>query len=60
MKRLITDNTGPEGELDTDAVQRAILQYRNTLDPDTKLSPVKCVFGRPISDFIPIAPGRYR
>jgi hypothetical protein len=27
MKRLITDNTGPKGELDTDAVQRAILQF---------------------------------
>ncbi|XP_014670775.1 PREDICTED: uncharacterized protein K02A2.6-like [Priapulus caudatus] len=38
MKRLITDNTGPKGELDTDAVQRAILQYRNTPDPDTKIS----------------------
>ena len=47
MKRLITDNTGPKGELDTDAVQRAILQYRNTPDPDTKLSPAMCVFGRP-------------
>ncbi|KAJ8336082.1 hypothetical protein SKAU_G00394250 [Synaphobranchus kaupii] len=60
MKRLITDNTGPKGELDTDAVQRAILQYRNTPDPDTKISPAMCVFGRPIRDFIPIVPGKYR
>ena len=60
MKRLITDNTGPKGELDTDAVQRAILQYRNTPDPDTKISPAMCVFGRPIRDFIPIIPGKYR
>ncbi|KAL2104336.1 hypothetical protein ACEWY4_001204 [Coilia grayii] len=60
MKRLITDNMGPNGDLDTNAVQRVILQYRNTPDPDTKLSPAMCVFGRPIRDFIPIPPGKYR
>ena len=60
VKRLIMSNTGPCGELDTDAFQRAVLQYRNTPDPETKLSPAMCVFGRPIKDFIPILPGRYR
>ena len=59
MKRLITDNTGGNGDLDTDAVQRAILQYRNTPDPDTKISPAMCVFGRMIRDFIPVIPGKY-
>jgi len=37
-KRLITDNTGPYGELDTNKFHRAILQYRNALDQDSKLS----------------------
>ena len=60
VKRLMANNTGPNGQLDTDALQRAILQYRNTPDPTTKLSPAMCVFGRPIKDFIPIPRGKYK
>ena len=59
-KRLIASNTGPTGNLDTNQLQRAVLQYRNTPDPETKLSPAMCIFGRPIKDFIPIQPGRYQ
>ena len=59
IKRMIIDNTGPDGCLDTDSFQCAILQYRNAPDRDTRLSPAMCIFGRPIRDFIPIHPGKY-
>ena len=59
-KRMFSSNTGPHGELNVDAFQRAILQHHNTPDPGTKLSPAQCIFGRPIRDFIPILPARYK
>ncbi len=59
IKRLITGNVGKDGAINIDAFQEAILQYRNTPDPTTKLSPAMCVFGRPIKDLIPILPGKY-
>ena len=59
VKRLITSNTGPYAELNTDAFQRAMmLQYQNSPATDTKLSPAMCIFGRPIRDLI--LPGCYR
>ena len=60
VKRMITDNIGPRGELDTDKFQRAVLQYRNCPHSDAHPSPAMCLFGRPIRDFIPILPGRYQ
>ena len=59
IKRLITGNVGKDGAINIDAFQEAILQYRNTPDPTTKLSPAMCVFGRPVKDLIPILPGKY-
>ena len=60
IKRLITNNTGPGGNLNVDKFQKAILQYQNAPDKDTKLSPAMCIFGRPIKDLIPVLPGRYQ
>ena len=52
-KRLIEDNVGPDGELDTERFLRAILIKRNTPDPVTKLSPAEIVFGRKLRDTMP-------
>ena len=45
VKRLLMDNTGPFGSLDTDKFQRAMLTYRNSIDPETKASPALIIFG---------------
>ena len=49
-KRLLRSNTGPTGSLDHDHFVRAMLQLRNTPDPDCKLSPAQIIFGRPLRD----------
>ena len=59
IKRLIAGNTKANGSLDCGPFQRAILQYRNTTDPQTGTSPAQYIFGRPIRDLLPIIPGRY-
>ena len=59
VKRMLMDNVGPAGSLDTDGFQRAMLTYRNTVDPETKTSPAMIIFGRPIRDAIPIPLGKY-
>ena len=48
IKQIITNNVGSGGNLNVDKFQKAILQYWNTPDKDTKLSPTMCIFGRPI------------
>ena len=52
-KRLLQCNIGPNGNLDTDEVVRALLQLRNTPDRDAGLSPAEILFGRPLRDAMP-------
>ena len=49
-KRLLRSNVGPNGSLDNDKLLRALLQLRNTPDPDCRVSPAEIIFGRPIRD----------
>ena len=49
-KRLLRSNIGPDGSLNTDNFLRAMLQLRNTPDPDCHLSPAQILFGRPLRD----------
>jgi hypothetical protein len=44
------DNVGPSGSVDTDGLLRALLQLRNTPDPDCNMSPTGVIFGRQIRD----------
>ena len=49
-KRLLMSNTSPTGGLDHDGFLRAILQLRNTPDPDCNFSPAQIIFGRNLRD----------
>ena len=59
VKRMLMDNASPGGSIDVDSFQKAMLIYRNSIDPETKASPAMIIFGRPIRDAIPIPMGRY-
>ena len=60
IKRSLVNNVKSDGSLDSDKFRRALLQYKNTPDKDTKLSPAQIVFGRAIRDFTPSTPAKYR
>ena len=49
-KRLLLENIGPSGSLNNDRLLRALLQVRNTPDPDCNISPAEIIFGRQIRD----------
>ena len=52
-KRLLMENVGPDGNLNTGKVVRSLLTQRNTPDPASKLSPAKVLFARPLRDTLP-------
>ena len=60
LKRLLQNNTGRNGSINTDDVARALLQYRNTPLRDINLSPAELALGRPLRDGIPLQRIRYR
>ncbi|MEL6802241.1 MAG: DDE-type integrase/transposase/recombinase, partial [Bacteroidota bacterium] len=55
VKRLMRSNTGVSGSLNTDRFLRAMLQLRNTPDPDCGISPSEIVFGRQLRDNLSFA-----
>jgi len=55
MKRLLRD-VSLNGEIDSESYTRAILQFRNTPDPSSKLYRLTSYFGRPLRDVLPIKP----
>ena len=50
MKRLLQDNIGANGNLNTDTVTRVMLQLRNTPEGDSGLSPAQILLGRTLRD----------
>ena len=52
-KRLIQDNVQADGRLDSVRLTRALLQYRNTPDRASGMSPAEMLLGRQLRDFLP-------
>ena len=50
------ENVCANGDIDSEAYVRAILQFRNTPDSDSGLSPAEVVFGRTLRDILPVPP----
>ena len=55
LKRMIRDNVTMLGKADTPEFSRALMQYRNTKDRDTGISPAEFMLGRPLRDFLPVS-----
>ena len=55
-KRLLHDNTAPDGTLNCEKACRALLQYRNTPIQNVGLSPAQILFHRNLRDDLPVNP----
>ena len=53
VKRMLRENIGTDGSLETDRFARALLSYRNTPGKETGLSPAQMLFGRRLRDHLP-------
>ena len=53
-KRLLRNNTNPDGSIDNDKVACAVLQYHNTPLQDGPMSPAQLLFGRALADLLPV------
>ena len=58
-KRIIHNNTSPDGSLDNNKAAWGILQYRNTPLPDINLSPAQVLLHHQLRDSIPAHPAHY-
>ena len=56
MKRLLSNNVGTDGRLNSDTVTRAMLQLRNTPEGDSGLSPAQILLGHTLRDTLPLTP----
>jgi hypothetical protein len=59
VKRMMRENTGPTGTLNTDSFSKALMLHRNTPDRDSGQSPAEVIFGRQIKDSIPVLHTKY-
>ena len=59
-KRIVYENTAPDGSLDTDRATRAILQYRNTPIQGVGMSPAQLLLHRQLRDCVPAHPSLYK
>ena len=55
-KRLLQENTRPDGSLNSNGVSRALLQYRNTPLQCLGLSPAQILYHRNLRDGFPVSP----